>query len=160
MERYQKIIGHEKFQTYVKEINQLEQERIYCHHDTGHLLDVARIDYIKALEEGVNLTKDEIYGAALLHDIGKVRQYKEKIPHEITGAKEAGKILRECGYKKDEIGRIEEAILHHRRGDGQENDVLSRLLYEADKQSRMCMFCKASESCNWGKEQKNVVVIY
>lgn len=160
MERYQKIIEHKKFQAYVKEINQLEQERIYCHHDTGHLLDVARIAYIKALEEGSELTKDVIYGAALLHDLGKVRQYKEKIPHEITGAKEAGGILMECGYQKEEIERIEEAILHHRRGDGQKNDALSRLLYESDKQSRMCMFCKASESCNWGKEEKNAVVTY
>lgn len=50
--------------------------------------------------------------------------------------------------------------LQHEGGDGQKNDALSRLLYEADKQSRMCMFCKASESCNWGKEEKNAVVTY
>lgn len=158
MERYQKIVQHKKFLKYVKRIKKLEKDRIYCCHGPEHLMDVARIAYIKALTEGLPLSKDVIYGAALLHDIGKVKQYKEKIPHEIAGAEAAGKILLECGYKKEEIQMIETAILHHRRGGSREDSPLSRILFEADKESRMCMFCKASSKCNWTEEEKNIII--
>lgn len=166
MERYQKIAQHEKFLKYIKKIRKLEKDRIYCCHGPEHLMDVARIASLKAAEEGIGLSKDIIYGAALLHDIGKVSQYKKKIPHEIAGAKKAGKILAECGYSKEEIQMIEHAILHHRRGKKKDRDEieettpLSRLLYEADKASRMCMFCKAQETCNWTKEEKNSIICY
>ena len=93
MERYNKIIEHQTFIHYLNEIEEIEKDRIYCRHNLVHLLDVARIAYIKNLEAGSPFSKDMIYGAALLHDIGKVEQYKEKIPHEITGAKKAVDML-------------------------------------------------------------------
>lgn len=160
MERYKKIPQHKEFQKYLREIEELEQDRIYCRHGLNHLLDVARISYIKALEEKVDLSRDVIYGVALLHDIGKVKQYKEGIPHELAGAKKAGKILFDCGYYKDEIKRMEEAILCHRRGNNPKDDRLAGILYEADKISRMCMFCPARTKCNWTEEEQNKTVCY
>jgi putative nucleotidyltransferase with HDIG domain len=160
MERYQKIAQHKKFLKYIKKIKELEKEREFCCHGPEHLLDVARIAYLKALEENIPLSKDMIYGAALLHDIGKVKQYEKHIPHELAGAKKCGKILKECGYKKEEIEIIEQAILHHRRGGEPGSHPLERLLYEADKASRLCMFCKASEKCNWTKKEKNSIIAF
>ena len=103
MNRYETIISHSAFTSYLKEIEEIEKDRIYCRHGLTHLLDVARIAYIMNLEEGSPFSKDVIYGTALLHDIGKVKQYKEKIPHEKTGAAVAEGILMECGYVKEEI---------------------------------------------------------
>ena len=155
MERYQKIIEHKEFLEYIKKIEKIEKDRIYCRHNITHLLDVARIAYIKGLEEKLPLSKDVIYGAALLHDIGKIKQYEEKIPHETAGAALAKEVLTDCGYEKEEIFEMEKAILHHRRGDRGTKSDLSRLLYEADKTSRLCMFCQAEKSCHWSEEEKN-----
>ena len=160
MERYDKITSHEKFNQYLEEINELEKERIYCRHSLTHLLDVARIAYIINLEEGGCFSKDVIYGAALLHDIGKVEQYRQGISHEKTGAKEAAMILRECGYGEEEIEIIKNAILDHRRGPGAQERKLSVFLYEADKKSRICLYCQAKEDCNWTDEKKNSRIYY
>ena len=160
MDRYDKIIHHEAFGKYLEQIGELEQERIYCRHNLSHLLDVARIAYIMNLEEGGSFSKDVIYGAALLHDIGKVEQYKEKIPHEKTGAEKSVDILIECGYDEIEIEIIKTAILDHRRGPKEEGRRLSELLYEADKKSRICLFCQAREDCNWTEDKKNSRLYY
>ena len=160
MERYHRIIEHEKFQKYLVKIEQLEKDRIFCCHGLTHLLDVARIAYIINLEEGGLFSKDLIYGAALLHDIGKVKQYTKKIPHEITGAQKAEKILAECGYQEFEIELIKRAVLEHRDGPENRNHRLSGILYEADKKSRICRFCEAKDACNWTEQMKNSTIVY
>lgn len=71
----------------------MEHDREFCCHQITHLLDVARIAYIKNLEAGLGIDKELIYTAAILHDIGKALQYTDKIPHEIAGEKIAGEIL-------------------------------------------------------------------
>ena len=40
--------------------------------------NVARLMYIYALEEHLELPKELIYAAALLHDIGRAQQYQYK----------------------------------------------------------------------------------
>lgn len=159
-ERYDRIVEHEVFGHYLQEINELEKDRIYCRHNLIHLLDVARIAYIINLEKEIGLSKDIIYGAALLHDIGKVEQYREKIPHEVTGAEKAVRILAECGYEESEIEMIKNAILDHRRGPKEEGRRLSEILYEADKKSRICLYCQAKTDCNWTEEAKNSRIDY
>jgi len=155
METYHKIVEHELFQEYKKRIEELEKDRIYCRHNVEHLLDVARIAYIMNLEQGKPYSKNVIYGAALLHDIGKPEQYEDKIPHEITGAEKAVVVLKDCGYAQEEIDEIRAAILDHRRGPKEEGKSLSKILYEADKSARMCLFCQAKDLCNWPEERKN-----
>lgn len=49
---------------------------------------------------------------ALLHDIGMIKHGKEN--HELTGVKEAQKILNDLNYPKNKINRISEIILSHR----------------------------------------------
>ena len=155
MERYHKIVEHELFREYGDRIKELEKDRIYCRHGVEHLIDVARIGYIMNLEQGMAYSKDVIYAMALLHDIGKPEQYEEKIPHEITGAAKAELILRDCGYNEEEISEIRKAIDDHRRGPKESGWKLSEILYDADKKSRMCLFCPAKDSCNWTEDRKN-----
>ena len=99
-----------------------------------------------------------IYAAAVLHDIGKVLQYEEGIPHEITGEKIAAEILDglagENAFSETEKAMILTAIRGHRKL-RDEPEVLERLLYESDKASRMCFACPAEPQCDWNEEKKN-----
>lgn len=160
MSKAEKIVRHRKFLQYIEEIEIIERERVYCRHGLAHLLDVARIAWIRNLEEGSPCSRDLIYGAALLHDIGKVRQYQDGTPHEISGAQEAAVILADCGYGQEETAQIQKAILAHRRGSEQDGDRLSAFLYTADKLSRPCYLCPAEHDCKWTQEQKNRTLVY
>ena len=93
MPRLNAVVNHEVYQTYYKRICECETDRVFCCHQMNHLLDVARIAYIKNLEEGLGFDKELIYVAAVLHDIGKSFQYRQQIPHEIAGERIARRIL-------------------------------------------------------------------
>lgn len=141
----------------MKRIAEAEKGRKFCRHNWEHLMAVARIAYILALEEKLPISKDYIYAAALLHDIGKEAQYLKGIPHEIEGAALAEGILQDCGYLPEEILLIIEAILGHRVY-REENSDFQKLLYRADKLSRPCRDCQAANRCNWPEEKKNTGV--
>ena len=78
MDRINQIWQHHVYQEHYKKIQELENDRIFCRHTPEHFLDVARLMYIYALEEHMDLSRELIYATALLHDIGKVM-----IPEEI-----------------------------------------------------------------------------
>ena len=158
MKRVNAIYRHPLYQTYYRRLEEAEQVRIFCRHQMTHLMDVARIAYIRSLEEGLGLDREVIYAAAVLHDIGKVLQYEEGIPHEITGEKIAAEILDglagENAFSETEKTMILTAIRGHRKL-RDEPEVLERLLYESDKASRMCFACPAEPQCDWNEEKKN-----
>ncbi|MGN0465225.1 MAG: HD domain-containing protein [Lachnospiraceae bacterium] len=160
MERVQKIMEHKDFLNYLKEIEREEENRIFCCHGIQHLLDVARISYIFLLESNVDIKKDIVYATALLHDIGKIEQYRKKIPHEKAGVKLAYPILKSCEYEKDEISLILGAIENHRYGREDEVHKLYESIHRADKWSRNCMYCKVREECNWTENEKNKKLNY
>ena len=159
MERVQRILKHPEFVTSMREISSLEKERIFCCHGMEHLLDVARISYITSLEEEAGLKKDVVYAAGLLHDVGKYFQYMNGTPHHLSSADIGERILADAGYEADEVHDICEAIKSHRDGETAKKDVLSWILYRADKLSRACYVCKASSECNWKEEKKTPGVI-
>lgn len=158
MKRVNAIFRHPLYQTYYRRLEEAEQGRIFCRHQMTHLLDVARIAYIRSLEEGLGLDREVIYAAAVLHDIGKVLQYEEGLPHEITGEKIAAEILDglagENAFSETEKVMILTAIRGHRKL-RDEPEVLERILYESDKASRMCFACPAEPQCDWNEEKKN-----
>ena len=87
----------------IKKYRKLESERIFCRHTPEHFLDVARLMYIYALEEHLELPKELIYAAALLHDIGRAQQYQYNIPHDIAGVEIArGKFLTDLHFTEQE----------------------------------------------------------
>lgn len=160
MDRIDNIINHVLFIENLEKNRAAEAERRFCRHDMAHFLDVARIGTILNLEEGFGIPKDLIYAAALLHDIGKHRQYGEGTPHERASADIAPLILRDCGFDDKETDVIIDAILQHRNGGVIPERNLRGLLYRADKASRPCFSCSAERECDWKGDKKNFRILY
>lgn len=156
MERIDKICSHGFWRSCTEKISELEKDRIFCLHDTSHFLDVARLAYIENLERNLNISKELIYAAALLHDIGRHLEYTENIPHDKASAMIAGNILKDCGFDTQEQSIIVTAIAQHRTAEAAGKDDLAGLIYRADKKSRPCLFCKAEKICNWSIQKKNL----
>lgn len=156
MERIDKICSHALWRSYVNKIGELERDRIFCGHDTSHFLDVARLAYIEDLERNLNISKELIYAAALLHDIGRYHEYLDDIPHDKASAMLAVDILKDCGFDTQEQNEIIAAIAQHRTAETEKRDDLAGLIYRADKKSRPCLFCKAEKLCNWSSLKKNL----
>ena len=154
MERIAAILSNKDYIKNFRKNIKAEADRIFCKHDMDHFLDVARIAYIINLEECLGYRKDIIYAAALLHDIGKWRQYREAIPHAQASACLAQEILLQCGFCENETEIIVEAILNHSRRTTEDRSF-RYLLYKSDKLSRKCFLCPASKECNWENKMKN-----
>ncbi len=160
MERINRILGHDLYQICLEKNKAAEAERPFCHHDMGHFLDVARLMMIFNLKEKLEIPEDIIYAAALLHDIGRWRQYEDGTPHEKASAVLAPEILSDCGFTGEETERIVRAILRHRNEEFKEEPTLDGILYRADKMSRSCFCCEAESACNWKGDKKNLYLKY
>ena len=157
MEKVNEILNSEKYTKYLVLLEELEEDRVFCKHGIEHCLDVARIAYIRALESDMPYSKDIIYAIALLHDIGRVLEYKENIPHHEGSLILSKEILGETSFTKVDIGKILKAISEHRNVT---SDELSNLIYESDKLSRNCFTCKSEKDCYWSIEKKNFEIKY
>lgn len=162
MKRLSYILSHPLYRSSYEKTMEEEKDRIFCCHQMDHLLAVARIAWIKNLEENQNFPKSVIYAAALLHDIGKYAQYKDGIPHEIKSRELAETILNDLpdsdSYTPEECEWILTAIEGHRRLRS-DPTALEKLLYESDKLSRNCFSCSARQDCNWSTTKKNMEII-
>lgn len=160
MKTIEEIRHHPLYVEYYEKLKQAEKDRVFCCHQMEHLLDVARIAYITSMEQNMGIRKEVIYAAALLHDIGKYRQYAEGIPHEKASAKIAEVILEELpedAFSREEKASILRAILGHRR-EREDMEVLERLIYNSDKRSRKCFACEVLSECDWDHKQKNFTI--
>ncbi|WP_061995106.1 HD domain-containing protein [Clostridium sp. ATCC 25772] len=153
------ILKNTYFKEALRKLNNLEGNRMFCIHGIEHSMDVARIGYIISLEQKLNIPKELIYGAALLHDLGRVMEYEKNIPHDKGSVILATKILEECLYSKEECEEIIKAISSHREKES-EKSILGDILYKSDKLSRMCFSCKAKSQCYWNDEKKNLKIKY
>lgn len=158
MDRVNQIWKHPLYQTELHKLQLLEADREFCKHTPEHFLDVARLAYIRALEENYPVSKELIYCTALLHDIGRARQYEDGTPHDEAGAVIAEQILKELGFSPEEIQAIVSAIRGHRVETNQ--TILGQLIYRADKKSRNCFSCKAEPECYWSPAKKNMTIQY
>ena len=158
MNRINKIYNLPIYRRELVYIGEDEKDRIYCKHNIEHFLDVARIAYIINLEKKMNYDKDIIYAVALLHDIGRHREYQEGVNHHQASADIAKAILRQTGYTRKESKIIIDAILNH-RNESNDNKV-NELMYIADKLSRKCYCCNAIETCKWSNSKKNKEINY
>lgn len=153
MDRVNKILNDSKYRQCLLQIQNAEANRIFCRHTIAHFLDVARITYILCLEKGIKVDKEIIYAIGLLHDIGRCYQYTEGIEHHTASVNIAKEILPECDFTNSEIKTILKAIKNHRSNDS--SDILSQLVYIADKKSRNCFNCNARIQCNWSEDKIN-----
>lgn len=160
MERVNRILEDTEYRKYYGQILECEKERIFCHHDMAHFLDVARLALIMSMKEGLGLSEELIYASGLLHDIGRHLQYLEGVPHEEASAELAPAILERCGFNETEIQTIVEAIRSHRDRSIADEKSLRGLIYRADKMSRSCFGCAAEQECNWSKEKKNMKICF
>ena len=158
MDRVNQIWKHPLYQTELHKLQLLEADREFCRHTPEHFLDVARLAYIRALEENYPVSKELIYCTALLHDIGRARQYEDGTPHDEAGAIIARQILKELGFPPEEMEAIVSAIRGHRAETNQ--TILGQLIYRADKKSRNCFSCKAEPECYWSSAKKNMTIQY
>ncbi len=157
MKKFNSLLHDEEYLKYLSRNNLNEETRIFCKHGLEHFLDVARIAYIINLEENLGYSKEIIYVTSLLHDIGKFLQYEEKIPHEISSWNLSEKLLDKYDFTLEEIELIKEGIIGHRQ---KESKNFAKLLYKADKLSRLCFTCPAEKQCNWDFEKKNFNINY
>lgn len=160
------LLEQESYLEQLMRLEQLEENRRFCRHGLNHLMDVARLAWIRCLEEQLSYEKEEVYLFALLHDIGRVKEIEEGISHAEASAQYAGEILMHIGYSPEKTKCIVDAILEHRgeesknrgeqvlMGESEQMDFAA-LMKWADKKSRPCFYCKASRKCNWNEDRKN-----
>ena len=159
MKRVEAILADARFLYGLERVTALEHDRVFCRHGLEHLLDVARIAWIMVLEQNLSLQKEIVYGAALLHDLGRYRQYEEQIPHHQASVLLAAEILPRAGYTEAETALITDAIGQHGT-EPKEQGQLARILYDADKLSRNCFQCTAQAECKWQQEKRNKTILY
>ena len=161
--RVDAVWQHPTYQTAYRWLERLEATRPFCRHGMRHLLDTARIMWIKNLEEELGCDREVVYAAALLHDIGKPVQYTRGVPHEQAGARLAAGILAslegDVAFTPAEQRAICTAIRGHRRL-RPDAEPLERLLFEADKASRSCFACpdEVRRACSWPDAKKNLSI--
>lgn len=159
MKRIQKIINQPLFTLYMEKNRVNEFDRVFCHHDFNHLIDVARIAYIISLENNYKLDKEVIYATSLLHDIGRWKEYENGEDHAKVSSELAMDILKNSCFTLDEISLIQGAIINH-RNKGEHPSHLSRVLYISDKLSRPCNQCNAKSKCKRFMNGEKFVIEY
>ena len=160
MKRVDRILKHESFQKFLERVCEFEKDRIFCRHNMEHFLAVARIAQIFNLKRKLKIDKAYVYAAALLHDIGRFKQYEDGTPHEKVSAALAPAILKDCGFNEKETELIVEAIRNHRNSEIEKERSLRGIIYRADKLSRSCYACPAEPQCNWKNDKKNLNLRY
>ena len=99
------IYNHPQYKELYTRLVELEQSREFCNHTMTHFLDVARLMYIRVLEEDIRIAdlerrvlKELIYAIGLLHDIGRVDQIENGTSPDIASARLCQLILPECSF--------------------------------------------------------------
>lgn len=170
MKRLNELINLSTYNQYLEKNQQREKERIFCKHDWNHLINVGRITYIMVLEEELterllkkwqlNSRKDLkeiIYTTALLHDIGRWKEYDTGQDHAEASAKLAIDLLQKCNFSDLERKVILTGIKEHRGEATTDKSILGKLLCQADNLARNCKDCSARQEC---KGIKNPIIQY
>lgn len=157
MDKINKILNNDIYKESLNKLLEYEEKREFCRHDLKHFIDMSRIAYIMVLEKGLPYSKELIYSIGLLHDIGRVKQYEEGIPHHIASVELSKEILKDIDFTDEEKSLIIKSIENHRV---EEYDELSSIIYRSDKLSRECFNCKAIKDCYWSDEKKNLKINY
>ncbi|MCW2277068.1 HD domain-containing protein [Heliophilum fasciatum] len=103
--------------------------------------------------------KEIVYAAALLHDMGKWRQYATGEDHALVGGQLCQGVLADCGFTSAEIAVIAAAIEEHRhKGKRLSTRFLGRILALADFYSRRCFDCPSMEGCKWADRKAGQLI--
>ena len=104
-------------------------------HGRGHIERVVRSALYIGRLEGANLEVIEL--AAILHDIFEYKEYHDHVEgfrHEVAGAGEARRILKELAFPDETIAAVAHCIEAHRKRASHEPQTLeAKCLFDADK---------------------------
>lgn len=178
--RVDAVWRHPVYRRLLASLQRAEAAREFCRHDLQHVLDVARVCWIMLLEDGeareLGISRDVVYAAALLHDIGRAVEYETGESHDVAGTRIAAEILGtvepDSRFSPDECSQILTAIACHRTHTGSTGAAvdlsgasadararaLAASLRRADKAVRACFACPARPRCNWPDEKKNLAI--
>ena len=149
MTRVNQILDNTDYISYMETIEDLEKGRCYCKHGFDHGLSVARIAYAYILERGeLILSKEGIYAAALLHDIGRWVEYQTGEDHAEESARLALPLLEACNFSSEDIQVIIQGIREHRSHYDRNLTLLGEALAMADNYSRDCRRCAMQKQCH------------
>ncbi|MDR1135265.1 MAG: HD domain-containing protein [Clostridiales Family XIII bacterium] len=160
MKRINDILNDPEYLDYLQRILTAENDRIYCCHDMEHFIGVSRIAHIISLEENLDIEKEIIYAAGLLHDIGRFMEYENGIDHAIASRELAEGILTKHSFTEAERKEITSAIENHRNRVGGTTSPLADIIYRADKLSRNCVLCDIRTTCKRFQNGETAVFIY
>jgi len=150
-----RILCDTEYQNLISLLSVQEKDRVFCHHDMEHFLNVARICCLICEKNKIYVNPDIIYSAALLHDIGRTIEYTSGESHHIAGKSIAEKILERTGCSDEFRQTVIELITEHRVYDI--NDLSLKSIFSlADKKSRLCFMCDSRDECYWPDEKKNM----
>jgi len=159
MTRVNQLLEHEDYLCYMEKIDGLERERRFCKHGFEHGLNVARIAYAYVLEKGqVSLTKEVLYAAAFLHDIGRWIEYQTGEDHAEASAQLALPLLEACQFSSVQIQTILKGIREHRRKPEDNLTLLGEALALADDWARDCRQCSVQALCHKYKQTMNQIM--
>lgn len=148
MARVNQLLDHEDYSRYIEKIDGLEKERRFCKHGFEHGLNVARVAYAYLLEkEELILSKEVVYAAAFLHDIGRWVEYQTGEDHAEVSAQLALPLLETCRFSSEDIQVILQGIREHRRHPNDDLTLLGEALALADDWARDCRQCSAQTLC-------------
>jgi uncharacterized protein len=102
----------------------------------AHTLDHIRRVYSlsRLIGEGLPISTRVLQAAALLHDVGRLKESETGVSHSILSGEMSKPLLQELGYSTTEIDRIIDAIRTHRFTEGIEPTSLEgKILSDADK---------------------------
>jgi len=159
MTRLNQLLEHEDYLCYMEKIDGLEKERLFCKHGFEHGLNVARIAYAYLLEKGESrLTKESVYVAAFLHDIGRWVEYQTGEDHAEVSARLALPLLEVCQFSSEDIQVILRGIREHRRHPEDNLTLLGEALALADDWARDCRHCSVQARCyKYNQAMKHVM---
>lgn len=101
-------------------------------HDMGHINRVEALCLDIQKEEGGNSLILRL--AALLHDVGVLKEHEEGGDHAVYSAEIASEFLTKAGLEKEHIEAVANCILTHRFSGGKIPDTIeARILQDADR---------------------------
>jgi uncharacterized protein len=102
-------------------------------HDSQHIYRV--LYYALDIANEINVDKDVLIAASLLHDIGREAQNNNpECDHAIVGADMAYDFLRGIGWSDCEAAHVKACISTHRyRNNNSPKSIEAKVLYDADK---------------------------
>jgi len=114
----------------------VEKELSSSHHDWEHVARVYNL-CLHLAEHESNIDLEILKAAALLHDIARVKEFRDRtgtVEHATLGAEMANPILKMLDYPQEKIAQIEHCITVHRyRRNRKPQTTEAQILFDADK---------------------------